>query len=285
MQLSASVAETAPPSEKRLAAALQHRYFLRLHMMAILTATILVGLGITRLLFIVHLDVFALRYAIAVLAAWGSFILFVKLWLAYISARSHGGSDWADAINFSGGGSSSSSSSSSSSGSSFGSGGGKFGGAGASGGWSEEGAPSRAAIVPLPPQQQPVSSTSSASSASSHHSGGGSKSSGGSSSDDLGELILVVLIIALVVATVLSFAWMVWAAPGILGETAFNAVLAGALGHHAHTASNGNWVGSVLKKTAIPFVLIFGMAIAVGAWAQHICPQAHRLADAMNCVR
>ncbi|HJT17883.1 MAG TPA: hypothetical protein VJ853_10860, partial [Thermoanaerobaculia bacterium] len=137
MQLSASVPLTAPPSEKRLAAALQHRFFLRLHMAAILTATILVGLGITRLLF--HLGVMlTARYALAVLAAWGAFIGFVKLWLAYISARS-GGSDWLDSVNFSGGGSSSASESSSAS--SFGSGGGKFGGGGASGSWAEGSAP------------------------------------------------------------------------------------------------------------------------------------------------
>jgi len=263
MQLSASVAETAPPSEKRLAAALQHRYFLRLHMTAILAATILVGLGLTRLLFALGV-IFAVRYAIAVLGAYAAFVGFVKLWLAYISAR--GGNDWLDSVNFSGGGSSSSSSASSSSGSSFGSGGGKFGGAGASGNW-DEAAP-KAAIIAPPPVK----------------SSGGSKSSSGGS-DDLGELVLVFLIIALVVAILASFAWLVWAAPGILSETAFNAALAGVLTPHAHKAAHGNWIGSVLKKTAIPFVLIFGLAIAAGAWAQHICPQAHRLADAMNCAR
>jgi|SRR5579872_717184 len=265
MQLSASVAETAPPSEKRLAAALQHRYFLRLHMTAILAATILVGLGLTRLLFGLGV-IFAVRYAIAVLGAYAAFVGFVKLWLAYISAR--GGSDWLNSVNFSGGGSSSSSSSSSSSGSSFGSGGGKFGGGGASGNWDET-APKAAMIAAPPPAK----------------SSGGSKSSSSGGSDDLGELVLVFLIVALVVAIIASFAWLVWAAPGILGETAFNAALAGVLTPHAHKAAHGNWIGSVLKKTAIPFVLIFALAIAAGAWAQHVCPQAHRLADALSCQR
>ena len=266
MQLSASIAETAPPSEKRLAAALQHRYFLRLHMTAILAGTILVGLGLTRLLFNLGV-IFAVRYAIAVAGAYAAFVAFVKLWLAYIATRS--GNDWLDSINFSGGGSSSSSSvSSSSSGSSFGGGGGKFGGAGASGNW-DDATPKAAIIAP------PVKSSS----------GGSGGSSGGGGSDDLGELMLVVLIIALVVAIVASFFWLVWAAPGILSETAFNAALAGVLTRHAHKATHGNWIGSVLKKTAIPFVLIFGLAIAVGAWAQHVCPQAHRLADAAHCAR
>ncbi|HUJ13676.1 MAG TPA: hypothetical protein VL284_07780 [Thermoanaerobaculia bacterium] len=275
MQLSSTVPVTAPPTEKRLAAALQHRFFLRLHMAAILTGTILVGLGITRVLFLIHLDIFALRYAVAVLAAWGAFVVFVKLWLAYISMRS-GGSNWLDSINFSSGGSSSSSSVSSGS-SSLSGGGGKFGGGGASGSWDEPGATAAPKVAVIPaPVAQPA------------RSGGSSKSGGGGGGidgDDLGELILVVLIIALVVAIVLSFAWIVWAAPGILGETAFNAALAGALTPHAHKATHGNWIGSVMKKTAIPFVLIFALAIAVGGWAQHICPRARRLTDAVHCMR
>src|SRR4051812_34658913 len=126
MSISASVAETAPPSEKRLAAVLEHRFFLRLHMTAILTATILVGLVTTRGLFLVHVNVFWLRYAVAVITAYAAFVGCVKLWLVYIAARS-GGSDWdgLDSINITGGGSSS-----------FRSGGGKFGGGGASGSWS-----------------------------------------------------------------------------------------------------------------------------------------------------
>jgi hypothetical protein len=260
MSISASVAETAPPSEKRLAAVLEHRFFLRLHMTAILTATILVGLVTTRGLFLLHVNVFWLRYAVAVITAYAAFVGCVKLWLVYIAARS-GGSDWLDSINITGGGSSSSSGSSSS----FSSGGGKFGGGGASGDWSG----SRTTLAAAP-----VVTTKSS-----------SKSSGGGGSDDLGELILIVLIIALVVAIIASFVWLVWAAPGILSETAFNAALAGALTRHAHKATHGNWIGSVMKKTALPFVLILLLSIAVGAWAQHYCPTAVRLRDALPCAR
>src|SRR5438874_11477358 len=108
MSMSASVAETAPPSEKRLAAVLEHRFFLRLHMTAILTATILVGLITTRGLLLLHVNVFWLRYAVAVITAYAAFVGCVKLWLIYIVAR--GGSDWLGSMNFSGSGSSSSSS-------------------------------------------------------------------------------------------------------------------------------------------------------------------------------
>jgi hypothetical protein len=54
---------------------------------------------------------------------------------------------------------------------------------------------------------------------------------------------------------------------------------------HAHKASNGNWIGSVLKKTAIPFALVLVLSIAMGAWAQRYCPNAIRLRDALPCVK
>src|SRR5436190_2086145 len=65
MPMLATVPETAPPSEKRLASVLEHKFFLRLHMTAILTATILVGLATTRGLFLLHVNIFWIRYELA----------------------------------------------------------------------------------------------------------------------------------------------------------------------------------------------------------------------------
>jgi len=287
--MSATVPETAPPSEKRLAAVLEHKFFLRLHMTAILTATILVGLGTTRGLFLLHVNIFWIRYGLAVITSYIAFIGFVKLWLMYIGMRSE--SNWLDSIGFNSSGStswsswSSSSSSGSSSSSSFSSSGGKFGGGGASGDWSEggSGTGTRAAAVAVATQRGVTAVPKSSSS--SHSSSSSSKGGGGGGSDDFGELILIVLIIALVVAVIASFLWLVWAAPGILAETAFNAALAGALTGHAHKATHGNWIGSVMKKTMLPFSLILVLSIAMGAWAQHICPTAIRLHDAFACTR
>lgn len=76
-----------------------------------------------------------------------------------------------------------------------------------------------------------------------------------------------------------------WAAPGILSETAFNAALAGVLTRHAHKVSQGNWIGSVLRKTALPFALVLMLSVAMGAWARRYCPSAIRLRDALPCVK
>jgi hypothetical protein len=267
------------PSQTRLAAALQHRFFLRLHMTAILTGTLLVGLLVTQILFILHLNIFAIRYALAVIAAYAAFVGFVKLWILYIAwcGMRRGRDDWFDCLNFSGSGTSSPTASSSS----FSGAGGRFGGGGASGSWDEGGeSSSKVAVAAVTPQRSTSSSSSSSKSSKSSKS-----SSGGGGGDDLGELILILLIIALALAIIASFAWLVWAAPAILSETAFNAALAGALTRHAHKATHGEWVGGVMRKTAIPFFLILALSIAMGWWAQHYCPAALRLTDALHCVK
>ena len=255
-------------------------------MTAILTATVLVGLATTWVLYRIHLNIFAIRYGLAVIAAYAAFVGFIKVWLWYVEycgrrrSRSSTADDWFDCINFSSGGSSSGSSLGSSV--DFRSGGGKFGGGGATGGWGSESTSSQAAPVIIAPPQQAASSTTSVASK------GSSKSSsdgGGGGLDDLGELVLVLLIIALVFAIIASFIWIVWAAPTILSEVVFNAVLAGALARHTHRATCGEWIGGVIKKTAIPFVLILALAVTMGWWAQHICPTALRLRDAFHCVR
>jgi hypothetical protein len=269
--------DSRTPSQKRITDALQHRFFLRVHMTAILTATILVGLATTWVLYRIRLNVFAIRYGLAVITAYAAFVGFIKIWLWYVEycgRRRSGGTadDWFDCINFSGGGSSSGSSVS------FSGGGGKFGGGGASGSWASESNVQAAPVVVAPPPRS--SSSSSTSSKSSSKSSGG-----GGGGDDLGELILVLLIIALVLAIIASFIWIVWAAPAILSEVVFNAVLAGALARHTHRATCGEWIGGVIKKTAIPFVLILALSVTMGWWAQHICPTALRLADALHCVK
>jgi hypothetical protein len=244
-EVAAAAAQNA--SEQRFAAALQHRFFLRVHMTAMLAATLLAGISTTRFLASIGVRALWFRYALAIVVAYAVFVTSVKLWLWYIGlfaaaarrkAAQSGGSNWLDGFDFSSGGSGGSSASSGSA--SFETGGGKFGGGGATGSWGS-------AVF------------------SSKGSGGGGGGGGGDS--DLGELMLVVLVIVVVLAVVVAFFWVIWAAPTILSETAFNAVLAGALTKHARNASRGSWVGSILRKTALPFLGILALAITLGWYA------------------
>lgn len=290
-------AEDETPSQARVRAVLEHRFFLRLHMAAILGGTLLVGLVTTRVLFAVHLRNMAIRYAIAVTMAYAAFLGLIKLWLWYIDfcaerarARSSGGGDdWFQCINFSGGGSWSFDASSGGSSDAFSEGGGRFGGGGASGSWGEP-APAggnnlmAAAVASSPQQSQASGVASSPRGRGGSSRGGGSSKSGGGGDLDLGELWLIVLVVAVVLAVVASFAWVLYAAPAILGEVAFNAALAAALTRRTKQASCGRWIGGVLRSTALPYVLILALTITMGWYAQKYCPSAVRLSEALHCV-
>lgn len=253
----------------RLNAWLTKHFSLRLHMTVILVATFAVGLLTVHGLFAIHVAKLWMRYAIAVIVAYGAFLGLLKMWLIYFAIcirhahgkASSGGVDISDFCDFSSGGSSSGSSSSISD---LGSGGGKFGGGGASGSWGTSG--------PQPVIVAPVKSS------------GGSGSGGGFGLDlDGDEIVLVLIIIAVATAIIGAGAYLVWAAPTILSDTAFNAILASALIHKTRKVSHPEWVGSVVHATAIPFAIVFALTVLMGWYAQHICPTALRVRDAIHC--
>jgi hypothetical protein len=261
------VAET----RDRLNQWLTKHFSLRLHMTLILVATFAVGLLTVHGLFAIHVAKLWMRYAIAVIVAYGAFLGLLKMWLLYFAicirhahgkSSSGGGVDISDFCDFSSGGSSSGSSSSISD---LSTGGGKFGGGGASGSWGS--------AEPQPVVAVPVKS-----------SGGGSSSSSGFGLDlDGDEIVLVLIIIAVAAAIIGAGAYLIWAAPTILSDTAFNAVLASALIHKTKKVSHPEWVGSVVHATAIPFAIVFALTVLMGWYAQHICPSALRVRDAIHC--
>jgi hypothetical protein len=267
------------PTKERIQKALQGRFFLRVHMFVILGTTIGAGMVSTRVLYFLHFTSMAWRYGIAVLSAYAVFLGLVRLWLAYvgycISTRTGSDLDWLSGFDFSSDGVALapdfvSSSTSESSGSVLQAGGGKFGGGGASGSWGdpETSAPMRAV----------VSGTSKASS---------SSGKGGAFGLDVDEdLGLIILIVVLALAIAVAAFWVIWAAPVILGEAAFQAALAAALARKTKKMTrDSTWVGSVVKSTILPFLGVFAAAVLLGWYAHQHCPQATRLADAFHCDR
>ena len=67
------------------------RFFLRLHMFLILTATALTGLLASKALLMIHLRSMLIRYPAAVLISYLAFLFFIKLWLCYISEQRNKG--------------------------------------------------------------------------------------------------------------------------------------------------------------------------------------------------
>ncbi len=80
------------------------------------------------------------------------------------------------------------------------------------------------------------------------------KSGGKSGSADFGldEAMLVVLLVALVAAILFAGIYLVWEAPMILAETAFEVALAAGMMRQLRTIAQPDWVGSVAKFTWKP---------------------------------
>jgi uncharacterized membrane protein YgcG len=204
-----------------------------------------------------------LRYMIAVVTAYAGFLALIKGWLFYLgicarrdrSRNSLDVGDYTDAIcnlgstpfDFAFAGTNDLSA-----------GGGSFGGGGASGSW---GTPEPASSSAIPEGASKLFDL------------------------DFDEGWVFVLLIAVVLAIVCAGVYLVWAAPAIFGETAFQATLTAALIKKTKQMHEPGWVGSVMKSTAIPFVLVLALTIALGVVAQKHCPTATRLRDALTCAK
>lgn len=234
---------------------LQTHFLLRLHMFFILGGTFLAGLAATKLLLLGEVNVLPLRYALAVCAAYLVFLALIRLWLAYIRS---GGidispdgidftvdslSDAADAVTADFDGR-------------------HFGGGGASGSWTADGAsaPAKAAK-------------------------GGGGGGGRLGFDlDLGEGCLVIaLLLALVGLLFFAGTYLIYTAPTLFTEAAFEALLAAALVKRARKIERPGWVGVVWRATVWPFLGVLLLSIALGWAIQHECPEAKRLRDAFHC--
>jgi hypothetical protein len=229
-----------PFTKERVKAWLELHFLLRLHMMFILAATFGAGLLATKILLVTGVNMLAIRYGLAVFAAYLTFLFLIRLWLFYVNASDDGLDFAADGINF---------------GSHFTidssdlGGGGRFGGGGASGSWG---------------QAAPV------------------KSSGGSSFNfDFGDddFAVVILFIALVLSILVIGIYLIYTAPALLSEAAFEAALAAALAKRAKQIHRPGWMGTVWRATVWPFVIVFALSIALGWFAQKHCPEAKRLRD------
>ena len=224
----------------------------------ILSGTFLSGLLTTRILFELDVRTLWLRYSLSVLIAYLAFLVLIRLWLWYISRSIEPQVDiGGDGLDVAAellsnlrvdplplGG------------------GGQFGGGGATGSWGD------AVIMP---------DSAAASSAP-------GSNAPGCGIDGGDEGCLIVVLIAVVLALVVASAYVIWAAPAILAEVAFEAALAAALARSAKRIDRPGWVGAVSRATMWPFIAVLFFAIAFGAYAQHHCPEANRLADVLSCT-
>jgi hypothetical protein len=236
------------------------RFFVRWHMTAILVGVLLSGVVCSALLLHLGLRSMPWRYLLAVTGSYLVFFALIRLWLLYVSiaggGRSVAGPGFGDPGNLGGG----FPDSSPSSGPGFNPGGGSFGGGGASASF-----------------DAPGGSGGGGSSGGSWSSGSGS--GWGLDLDD-GWLVLVAFALLLIAVTGTGV-YLIYQAPHILGEAAFQVALATSLRRAAKRVIGFGWTGSVLRSTWIPFSIVLAMAGIFGWAAQHHCLKASKITEVL----
>lgn len=265
---------------------------LRLHMTLILLATGLSGLLTTRGLLATGVENIVIRYPLAVLFSYLIFFILIKLWIKYLNLTPtrqvrEKKSSLGDALDYldiptgcgSGG-------SFSGSGAHFVGGGGQFSGGGASGSFDHIGV----IITEGPGNAFPevaVSTGESILDGAGDAVGDVAGEAVGGLLDGEGGLVsmVVLAVIGVIVAVVLGAGiYMIYEAPFILSEAAFEVVLAATLVRSSRTMNNPDWIGSVFRTTWIPFGISLLLAW-VGALVIHSAyPEVTRISELMRQV-
>ena len=254
-----------------------HGHFVRIHMSLILTAVTMSGVLTSKGLLEAGVVSLRFRYPVAVLCSYLVFLGLVRIWIWYVCRRqaaasgSGSGSGWIlGNFDFGGrGGSGGGGGGGGSGGVGGGSvrfGGGDSGGGGASSLWEAD-----AAAGPSAPMPAPVPSGGSRWSLPDIDLGGG---------DDGWEIVL--LLAALVLAIVLAGGYLIYVAPQILPEAAWQAVLASTLTRVKKDDHHG-WMTGVMKSTVLPFAIVMVLAGALGWVAHKHCPTATKLVAVFSC--
>ena len=252
----------------------KERFFLRFHMSLILIATFLSGLLSTKILLVLHVEKIVIRYPLAVLFAYLSFFVFIKIWLWYVSTSSksnivettgdaasnimdipshHVGEASVNAESFS-------------------SGGGNFAGGGASSTFEQVGG------AVYEPSNEILSSASGIAD-------GGSdavtKVASGAADFDEGGIILIIL--GLILAVIFGAGiYLLYQAPVILSEVAFDFLLATSLIRSSKKIDSTDWAGSVFRATWIPFLSVLIVTLGFALFISSIYPEATRLSDVLK---
>jgi hypothetical protein len=242
--------------------------FTRFHMSLILMGTILAGVVFSKLLLLAGLQHMLIRFIVVLILAYLSFFLFMRLWLNYLTRpfrkKKHEGSllDVADTI------SSIPDFSLSNSTQVVQGHGGEFGGAGASGTW--EGVTESANIS--------VSDGTIGTAESIGKLTGETAGDAISSLADEGGILLIPLILLLVVILGGGI-YLIYEAPVIISEAAFELILATTVIKKARKIDNPDWIGSVLRATWPALFLTLCITIIIGWGLMTYCPQATKIRE------
>ncbi|MCB1174217.1 MAG: hypothetical protein KDK39_11650 [Leptospiraceae bacterium] len=262
---------------KRLQRYVYTRVATRWHMSLILSAVAVSGIISSKIMLLLGVEQLTLRLGIAFSIAYLCFFIFVRIWIHIVNPTRNNKSVTSNASSsdssgnidldgssislpdFSNGGSSGSADS-------YSGGGGSFGGAGASASWTaspgmtvtpaaldSDASPS----LKMPALELPDLDLG--------------DSEGG------GAIILVIALLVLLAVILGGAIYIVYQAPVILSEALFEFLLSSGLVRSVKKLSAHNWIGSVLRVTWIPALIMLGVTLATGFVAEIFCPNASTL--------
>ncbi len=215
--------------KRRVKKYLVRKFFIRFHMSIILLSTVLVGLISTKLLLAGNIDDVRMRYPLVVLISYLTFLLFIRIWLYYIQSRDKIIENTFDILDIP-----LNSTGYDSSISDIEPGCGGYGGAGASGSFD------------IPGEEIIEESASSII----------------DSADFLDEGATILVPLILVLSLIFGAGiFLIYEAPVILSEVAFEFLLAGILLKKTKEIDRPDWVGSTIRKTWLPFAATMIIAI------------------------
>ena len=232
----------------RLRRRLEQESFPRIQMGFIVALTGAAGLLCSFLLLHAGVDGMALRYPLALTAAYAFFLFLLWLWLHTKADDYADLPDLMDLVPVRGAGNPAHS---------FTSGGGAdFGGGGASASFD---APGTTAL----PEAKPLSSI-------------GKAADSGFDADEL-----VIPLVAVVLAVGLAFAslYVVYLAPALFAELLFDGVLSYTLYRHLRAADSSHWLSTAFRRTVLPFGLTAVFLVAVGAAMAAYAPGARSIGE------
>lgn len=90
---------------------------------------------------------------------------------------------------------------------------------------------------------------------------------------DADEGLLIILLVALITAIFGSTAYIIYQAPEILFEAAFETVLVAGIYRRTKNIQPEGWMSSIFKRTWIPFSIVLVMALIFGFSIKKHCPE------------
>jgi hypothetical protein len=229
----------------------------RFDMLLITLLTGGIGFLFSATLLAVGVDEMPIRYAIAFGVAYLFFLGLLRLWLRHRQGLDIGASDVYDAADLVGNLGDLAAGQPASGGGSLGEGG-SFGGGGASAAYGD------GAVRPA---------------------AGGASKGDALSLFDADEGVVVVVLVAAAAALFVASFWIVWTAPALFAELVLDAFFVGGLYHRLRRGDSSAWVGTALRRTALPFLFTGALFVFAGWLAQGKYPEARSIGEVVSRVR